>query len=176
MLWRCGRRPMRCCSPDWVRPTLGGWPGLVERRRWSGGYADRHRLGSGEASRLVKTARALREQLPATASAMTGGGVRFSHAEVIVDSLKDLSDGIAPERRVEGEQTLIGACASLDPVKLGAGPPAGGTPGPRRSPSPGRGQDPRPRAARVRETRVHPESGPVRVLSLIHISEPTRPY
>jgi hypothetical protein len=78
-----------------------------------------HRLGSGEASRLVKTARALREQLPATASAMTGGGVRFSHAEVIVDSLKDLSDGITPERRVEGEQTLIGACASLDPVKLG---------------------------------------------------------
>ena len=50
-----------------------------------------HRLSAGEASRLVKTARALREELPATAQAMTQGRVHLGQAEVIVDSLKDLS-------------------------------------------------------------------------------------
>jgi len=72
-----------------------------------------------EASRLVKTARALREQLPATATAMADGDVQFSQAEVIVDSVKDLSPGIDPELRAEGERALIGACGSLDPAKLG---------------------------------------------------------
>jgi len=46
-----------------------------------------HRLGAGEASRLVKAARSLREQLPATAQAMADGDVQLSQAEVIVESL-----------------------------------------------------------------------------------------
>ena len=50
-----------------------------------------HRLGAREASRLVRTARALREQLPATAQAVTDGLVHLSQAEVTVDSLRDLS-------------------------------------------------------------------------------------
>ena len=40
----------------------------------------------------MKTARALREELPATAQAMTDGTVNLGQAEVIVDSLNDLSD------------------------------------------------------------------------------------
>ena len=55
-----------------------------------------HRLSCAEASRLVKTARALREQLPATATAMTDGDVQFSQAEVIVDSVKDLTPASIP--------------------------------------------------------------------------------
>jgi len=78
-----------------------------------------HRLGAGEASRLVRTARALRGQLPATAAAMTDGQVHLGQAEVIVDSLRDLSDQVGPAQRAEGEATLIGACASLDPAGLG---------------------------------------------------------
>lgn len=62
-----------------------------------------HRLGAGEASRLVRTARALREQLPATAQAVTDGLVHLSQAEVIVDSLKDLSPEIDPAQRAEGK-------------------------------------------------------------------------
>ncbi|MGI8722265.1 MAG: DUF222 domain-containing protein [Geodermatophilaceae bacterium] len=60
-----------------------------------------HRLSASEASGLVRTARALRGQLPATAAAMTRGSVAFAQAEVIVDSLKDLSDGIGPELRAD---------------------------------------------------------------------------
>ncbi|MDQ3734396.1 MAG: HNH endonuclease [Actinomycetota bacterium] len=78
-----------------------------------------HRLSASEASRLVRTARTLRGQLPATATAMTRGEVGFAQAEVIVDSLKDLSADIGPELRAEGEANLIGACASLDPIRLG---------------------------------------------------------
>jgi len=50
---------------------------------------------------------------------MADGDVQFSQAEVIVDSVKDLTPGIDPELRAEGEQALIGACGSLDPAKLG---------------------------------------------------------
>ena len=38
---------------------------------------------------------------------------------MIVDSLRDLSDQVGPDRRAEGETTLIGARASLDPAGLG---------------------------------------------------------
>lgn len=78
-----------------------------------------HRVGPGEASRLVHTARALPEQLPATAQALADGQVHLGQVEVIVDSLKDLSDEVSPALRAEGEATLIEACASLDPVGLG---------------------------------------------------------
>ncbi len=78
-----------------------------------------HRVGAGEASRLVRTARALREQLPATGQALAVGEVNLGQVEVIVDSLKDLSDQVGPAQRAEGEATLIEACASLDPVGLG---------------------------------------------------------
>ena len=50
-------------------------------------------LGPGEASRLIRTARALREQLSATAQALADGEVNLGQAEVIVDSLKDLRPG-----------------------------------------------------------------------------------
>ena len=61
-----------------------------------------HRLSCAEASRLVKTAHALRGQLPATATAMTDGDVNLGQAEVIVDSVKDLSPASIPNfaRRV----------------------------------------------------------------------------
>ncbi len=78
-----------------------------------------HRLASGEASRLVGTARALREQLPTTATAMAGGEVQLGQTQVIVDSLKDLSPDVGPELRAAGEQTLIGARSALDPAGLG---------------------------------------------------------
>jgi len=78
-----------------------------------------HRLGPGEASRLVRTARAVREQLPATGEALAAGRVNLGQVEVIVDSLKDLSEDVGPAQRAEGETTLIGACASLDPIGLG---------------------------------------------------------
>ncbi len=83
------------------------------------GLRGSHRLGASQASRLLKTARALRGDLPSTAHAMARGEVGFAQAEVIVDSLKDLTPEIAAELRAEGEATLIGACASLDPVGLG---------------------------------------------------------
>ena len=38
---------------------------------------------------------------------------------MIAESLKDLSDGIDPVLRAEGEQTLVGACGSWDPAGLG---------------------------------------------------------
>ena len=69
-----------------------------------------HRLAAGEASRLVRTAEALREQLPATAQALADGQVNLGQVEVIVDSLKDLSDEVSTAQRAEGEATLIGAC------------------------------------------------------------------
>jgi len=78
-----------------------------------------HRLSSGEASRLVKTARALREQLPATAQAMAAGEVHLGQAEVIADSLKDLDPSISPALVAEGEANLIAECARLDPPDLG---------------------------------------------------------
>ncbi len=78
-----------------------------------------HRLAPSEASRLMKAARSLREQLPATAAAMSTGEVNLGQAEVIVESLKDLSDQVSPDQRAEGEQTLIAACDSLDPIALG---------------------------------------------------------
>jgi hypothetical protein len=78
-----------------------------------------HRVGAGEACRLVRTARSLRELLPATGRALADGQVQLGQVEVIVDSLKDLSDQVSPAQRAEGEQTLISACASLDPVGLG---------------------------------------------------------
>lgn len=78
-----------------------------------------HRLGVGEASRLVKTARALREQLPATAAAMADGEVNLGQVEVIVEVLKDLSEQLPANKRADGETTLIQACDSLDPISLG---------------------------------------------------------
>ena len=36
-----------------------------------------------------------------------------------MDSLKDLSTDVSPAQRTEGEATLIGQCASLDPAGLG---------------------------------------------------------
>jgi len=102
-----------------------------------------HRLSCAEASRLIKTARALRGQLSATATAMTDGDVNLGQAEVIVDSVKDLSPGIDPELRAEGERALIGACGVAGPGQArAAGPPAGGTAGSRRGAGPRRGQDP----------------------------------
>ncbi len=78
-----------------------------------------HRLAAGEASRLVKTARSLREQLPATAQALGDGEVNLGEVEVIVEALTDLTDQVNSDMRAEGETTLIKACAELDPVALG---------------------------------------------------------
>jgi len=50
---------------------------------------------------------------------MTQGRVHCSQAEVIVDSLKDLSTDVSPAQRTEGEATLVGQCGSLDPAGLG---------------------------------------------------------
>ena len=78
-----------------------------------------HRVGPGEASRLMRTARALRERLPATAQALAEGRAQLGQVEVIADSLEDLSTEVSPVQRAEGEATLISACDSLDPVGLG---------------------------------------------------------
>ena len=50
---------------------------------------------------------------------LTDGDVNLGQAEVIVDSVKDLSPGLIPPYAPEGEQALIGAGGSLDPAKLG---------------------------------------------------------
>ena len=47
----------------------------------------------------MKTARALREEFPATAQAMTDGTVNLGQAEVIVDSLNDLSEQVGQTSR-----------------------------------------------------------------------------
>ena len=68
-----------------------------------------HRLGAGEASRLVKTARALREQLPTTTQAMTQGRVHLGQAEVIVDSLRDLSTRATLSRATYSSRGPVGS-------------------------------------------------------------------
>lgn len=90
--------------------------GATSMQAWLRGS---HRLGPGEASRLVRTARTLREQLPATGHALAESRVNLGQVEVIAEALKDLSPDVGPELRAEGEQTLINACASLDPIALG---------------------------------------------------------
>ncbi|MGI8625559.1 MAG: DUF222 domain-containing protein [Geodermatophilaceae bacterium] len=126
-----------------------------------------HQLAASEASRLVRTARALRDQLQATAQAMTAGTVHLCQAEVIVDSLKDLSAEVGPEQRAGGGSHPDRRVRHPGPGRArSARPPPGGAARPRRGAGPRRGQDPGPRAARVRQTRVHPEPGPVRVSEL----------
>ena len=77
MRWLCGRRRMRLLA----RLGEADARGLARARGSSSMTAwlrGSHRLGAGEASRLVKTARALREELPATAQAMTDGTVNLA--------------------------------------------------------------------------------------------------
>lgn len=77
-----------------------------------------HRVGPGQAARLVGTARALREHLPATAEAMAGGRVQLAQAQVIVHALSDLSKELAAGRLAEAEATMIEHCAVFGPIPL----------------------------------------------------------
>lgn len=122
---------------------VGAPPGCVVDDR----VAARLPLGASEASRLVRTRRALRVEFPAAAAALAAGDLHQSSAEVVLVALHDLDidtdtdtdpdadadpdtdadadpdAGSEPELsrdlRAAGEQTLIGACATHDPAAVG---------------------------------------------------------
>jgi len=77
-----------------------------------------HQVGPGQAARLVGTARALREHLPATADAMSRGRVQLGQAQVIVHALADLPKDFPAEGRTDAEATMIGHCDTFGPVPL----------------------------------------------------------
>ena len=77
-----------------------------------------HQVGPGQAARLVGTARALREHLPATADAMSRGRAQLGQAQVIVHALADLPKDFPAEGRTDAEATMIGHCDTFGPVPL----------------------------------------------------------
>ncbi|MDQ3663354.1 MAG: HNH endonuclease, partial [Actinomycetota bacterium] len=71
-----------------------------------------------EAKRLVRTATALRRDLPAVAAAMGSGAVSLAQAEVIVQAIADLPAETPVACRPQAEATMIGYAGSFDPVLL----------------------------------------------------------
>jgi hypothetical protein len=76
---------------------------------------DRHRISGREASRLVKLARALDADAPATAEALAAGAVNVEQAQVIADAIAK----VPTEHRAAGEEHLLGGAETFGPRELG---------------------------------------------------------
>jgi len=94
---------------------LAGSRGCSSTRAW---LRSAHRIAPVEASRLVRTATAVRNDLPAVGQAMAGGSVSLAQAEVIVGAIGDLPPETPVACRPEAEQTMVDYAASFDPVLL----------------------------------------------------------
>ncbi len=88
--------------------------GLVDTGAW---LAQTTRTGSADASRQVALARNL-DKLPATASALTQGGVSIEHAAVISHTHRQLPDTLTDDQRAAVEQKLLGWAQEVDPTVL----------------------------------------------------------
>ncbi|MBA3799175.1 MAG: DUF222 domain-containing protein, partial [Geodermatophilaceae bacterium] len=89
--------------------------GCPSTRAW---LRSAHRIGPGEASVLVKTATALRDELPGVAAALTEGDLSLAQAQVCVTAIADLPAETPVACRPQAEATMIEAAAAFDPVLL----------------------------------------------------------
>lgn len=84
----------------------------------------RHRTGiaSGQASDLVRTARMVRDELPATRIALRNGDITTQHARTVAATVRSVADGLPPERRAElvpqVEQVMLEVSRAVDAGSL----------------------------------------------------------
>jgi len=89
--------------------------GCPSTRAW---LRSAHRIAAGEASVLVKTATALRGELPGVGAALAGGELSLAQAQVCVTAIADLPAQTPVACRPQAEATMIEAGRSFDPVLL----------------------------------------------------------
>ncbi len=77
-----------------------------------------HRIGPGEASRLVNTSVQLRDELPAVAAALSAGEMSLAQSQVCVDAIGELPAATPVAKRPQAEASMIEAARSFDPVLL----------------------------------------------------------
>lgn len=77
-----------------------------------------HRLAAGEASVLARMAVGLRDEVPATGSALAAGTISLGQARVIDAAIHTLSKDLPEAALVEGEQILLDQAETHDPVGL----------------------------------------------------------
>ncbi|MDQ3733011.1 MAG: HNH endonuclease, partial [Actinomycetota bacterium] len=94
---------------------LAGSRGCSSTRAW---LRSAHRIAPQEAKRLVRTATALRCDLPAVAAAMSAGEVSLAQAEVIVHAIADLPCETPVACRPQAEATMIDQAQTFDPMIL----------------------------------------------------------
>jgi len=94
---------------------LAGRRGCTSTRAW---LRWAHRIAPHEAKRLVRTATALRKDLPAVAAAMGSGTVSLAQAEVIVTAIADLPAQTPIACRPQAEATMIEQARTFDPMIL----------------------------------------------------------
>ncbi|MBA3798484.1 MAG: DUF222 domain-containing protein [Geodermatophilaceae bacterium] len=94
---------------------VAGRRGCPSTRAW---LRSAHRIAPGEASRLVKTATALRDDLPAVAAALRAGEMSLAQAQVCVDAIGELPAATTVAKRPQAEATMVEASESFDPVLL----------------------------------------------------------
>lgn len=94
---------------------LAGRRACPSTRAW---LRSAHRIGPGEASRLVTTATALRDELTAVGVALGIGNMSLAQAHVCVDAIADLPAQTPVAKRPQAEATMIEAAESFDPVLL----------------------------------------------------------
>ncbi|MDQ3504535.1 MAG: 13E12 repeat family protein [Actinomycetota bacterium] len=94
---------------------VAGRRGCSSTRAW---LRSAHRIGPGEASMLVKTATALRDELPGVGAALAEGELSLAQAQVCVTAIADLPAETPLACRPQAEATMIEAAASFDPVLL----------------------------------------------------------
>lgn len=89
--------------------------GCPSTRAW---LRSAHRIAPGEASRLVKTGKTLRDDLPVVGAALAAGDMSSAQAQVCVEAIADLPAQTPIAKRPQAEATMIEAAASFDPVIL----------------------------------------------------------
>jgi len=94
---------------------LAGRRGCPSTRAW---LRSAHRIAPVDAARLVRTATALRADLPAVAAALESGAVSLAQAEVIVTAIAELPAQTPVACRPQAEQTMIEQARSFDPTIL----------------------------------------------------------
>nr|MBA3799385.1 DUF222 domain-containing protein [Geodermatophilaceae bacterium] len=77
-----------------------------------------HRIGPGEASRLVNTSVQLSDELPAVAAALSAGEMSLAQSQVCVDAIGELPAATPVAKRPQAEASMIEAARSFDPVLL----------------------------------------------------------
>jgi hypothetical protein len=109
------RLQAQICSRVAVFDGRGGAlaDGAPSTAAWLRGHGQ---LGPRAARELVVVARALHRTLPATASALAGGDISFSHASVITRAVEGLPAEVVPD----AEEALLAAAQLIDPARLHA--------------------------------------------------------